>query len=81
MTTAKPLLHLEQQDLSHADKATLAGLTDWLSTAKFEKQGGGEFELCVDKELPQKWELLEKMDLVKQVCHAVVSAGNQLTYA
>lgn len=81
MPTAEPLLHLERQNLSPDDKATLAGLTDWLSTAEFEKRSGGEFELCVDKELPQKWELLEKMDLVQKVCHAVVSAGNQLTYA
>ena len=67
MATGKPLPHLKRQDLSPNDKTTLAGLTDWLSTATFKRQSDGEFELCVDEDLPQKWKLLEKMDLVQKV--------------
>jgi len=59
--------HLAQPDLSGDDEATLTGLKKWLSNAKFEKQQGDEWELCVDDELPEKWKLLKEMNLAQKV--------------
>ncbi len=67
MSTEEPVIsHLTQPDLNGGDEAILAGLTEWLSTAKFEEQSD-EWELCTDKELPEKWKLLKKMDLAQKV--------------
>lgn len=67
MSTAEPAIsHLTQQELSERDKATLTGLEKWLSKAKFEKKKEN-CELCVDKELDEKWALLRDMDFIKKV--------------
>lgn len=58
--------HLSQHPLSDNDKAILADLSEWLNSARFEKQiDTDEFEVCVDDELSKRWKLLEQMDLVK----------------
>ncbi len=59
--------HLEQRSLSDYDKNILEHLQDWLSKAKFAKQGHTEFELCVDDGLPEIWRQLGKMHLVQRV--------------
>jgi len=59
--------HLEQQILSDYDKNILEQPQDWLSKAKFAKQGHTEFELCVDDGLPEIWRQLGQMQLVQQV--------------
>lgn len=58
--------HLVQSNLEGDDEPILAGLEKWLSKAKFEKQGD-EWQLCTDSELPEKRELLQKMDLARKV--------------
>ena len=67
MSTPEPVIsHLTQQELSEKDKATLAQLETWLSKAEFEKKKEN-IELCVDKELNDKWALLRNMDFIKKV--------------
>ena len=69
MSTVKPdIPHLTQEKLGDKDKTILAGFVEWLAGATFrKKKTTDDFELCVDSELPEKWKLLEDMDLVKKV--------------
>lgn len=69
MSQAKPTIsHLTQQELSGKDQTILAGLVNWLRGATFRKnQTTDDFELCIDSGLPEKWRLLEDMDLVQKV--------------
>lgn len=68
MSTAESTIsHLAQPPLAGNDEATLAALKEWLSKARFEKQEGDEYQLCVDEELPKKWKLLKTMDLAQKV--------------
>ena len=65
-TEEQAITHLAQPNLKGDDEAILAGLAEWLHTARFEERGD-EWELCTDEELPEKWKLLEKMDLAQKV--------------
>lgn len=58
--------HLAQLDLIGDDEAILATLVEWLSSAEFKNQGD-EWDLCTDSKLPEKWKLLQKMDLARKV--------------
>ena len=65
--TAKSAMeHLTQRELSQHDRDVLAGLQHWLSQAEFKDDGEGG-DMCVDKQLGEKWTLLCATDLVKQV--------------
>ena len=58
--------HLAQQQLSAKDKMVFDNLREWLPKARFA-QPPDTTEICVDNKLPQKWEILTSMDLLKEV--------------
>lgn len=58
--------HLTQSQLQGNDQAILEVLSEWLSTARFEKQSNG-WKLCTDTDLLKQWDLIKKMRLIQKV--------------
>ena len=69
MSKDTSLPDISLQALSDKDAAIVEETRAWVSNAKFEQQqgGGGEFELCVDAQLSEKWKVLKTMDSVRKV--------------
>ena len=55
--------YLTQNKLSFKDKTIFAGPENWLFSAVFDSTS----HVCADKDLSEKWTLLKKMDLIKNV--------------
>lgn len=55
--------YLTQEELSAADKAVLAGISEWLSHADFDPNTN----VCIDKSLQEKWALLRDIEFIRKV--------------
>ena len=66
MSTSSQFTHVERFELHDNDRAILATLPEWLTRARFERQGD-EWDKCTDELLPEKKELIKTLRLVQKV--------------
>lgn len=66
MSTAAQVKYIEEVVLDNSDNVILATLTDWLSRARFERQGP-EWEKCIDELFSEKKDLIKTIKLVQKV--------------
>ena len=60
-------INITPLNLSEKDRAIVKNIKAWVLNAKFEPRHEGEFHLCVDAQLSEKWQLLKVMDSIRKV--------------